>query len=309
MDITGIGYLGFESPNHAQWRTFGPEVWGAALAPSPDGDQDSVYLRLDSRRHRFAIHPGEVDKLAYIGWETPNRITYEDALAKFKAAGVETIPADAELCAIRGVKAMSRFKDPVGYQHEIFYGQRWDNYSYMPPRRHSGFDTGAEEEQGIGHVVLIAPEYTPELENFMLNVMGFRWYGEGAGGGKIGFFSSKLNKRSHTIAYAMAPGRMGIHHVGLHVQNMNDVGVAWDIVQDRQIPVQTTLGRHCQDPVVSFYAFTPSNFIFEYIWEDGHHDVVPFEVFPERLSIWGHKVVGPMLGSNVMEPEKVRGYA
>jgi 2,3-dihydroxybiphenyl 1,2-dioxygenase len=308
MDITGIGYLGIESPNHAQWKTFGPEVLGMPLAPSPDGDQESVYLRMDSRRHRIAVHPGEIDKLAYIGWETLNRITYEDALAKFKAAGVETTPGDAELCARRGVKALSRFKDPVGYQHEIFYGQRWDNYSYMPPRRHSGFDTGPEDEQGVGHVVLIAPEYPDELDRFMLDVMGFRWYGEGAGGGKIGFFSSKLNKRSHTIAYALAPGQMGLQHFGIHVKNMNDVGVAWDIVQDHQIPIQQTLGRHSQDPVVSFYAFTPSSFAFEYIWEDGHFDVVPFEVFPERLSIWGHKRVGPILGANIRSAEEVRGY-
>src|SRR5271154_6354415 len=82
MQITGLGYLGFESPNPAAWRTFGPEVLGFGLAESPAEDPGGVYLRLDDRRHRIAIHPGPVDKLAYIGWEISGRLGFEEALDK-----------------------------------------------------------------------------------------------------------------------------------------------------------------------------------------------------------------------------------
>ena len=74
MDIRGIGYLGFESPNIAAWRDYGPEVLGLAIAKSPEDEPESLYLRLDDRRYRFAFHPGPIDKLAYIGWEAPSTV-------------------------------------------------------------------------------------------------------------------------------------------------------------------------------------------------------------------------------------------
>ncbi len=69
MDIRGIGYLGFESPNIDAWRSYGPEVLGLAIAPSPEDEPEALYLKMDDRRYRFAFQPGPIDKLAYIGWE------------------------------------------------------------------------------------------------------------------------------------------------------------------------------------------------------------------------------------------------
>jgi 2,3-dihydroxybiphenyl 1,2-dioxygenase len=304
MDILGIGYLGLETPNPGAWRAFGGDILGFAVAQNPEGDPDSVYLRMDDRRHRLAVHPGKVDRLAYIGWEAKDRIAYEEALEKFAAAGVETIPGDAELCALRGVRAVSRFVDPVGYQHEIFFGQKWSPGSFASPRPHGGFDCGDDGDQGLGHVVLIAPDYTPELERFLTKVMGFRWYGYG-GGTSMGFFSTKLNKRSHCIAYGAAPGRMGLQHIGVYVRTLNDVGIAYDLVKSAQVPLQQTMGRHTQDPVVSFYCFTPLGCALEYIWEETRFGVLPFEANPEKISVWGHHRVGPILGDSVKTPEEI----
>ncbi|MDB5982193.1 MAG: ditC, partial [Pseudomonas sp.] len=58
MDIIGIGYLGFETPNLDAWREYGPQVMGFGIAPSPQSDSESLYFKIDDRRHRFAFHPG-----------------------------------------------------------------------------------------------------------------------------------------------------------------------------------------------------------------------------------------------------------
>lgn len=58
MDIIGIGYLGFESPNLDAWRGYAPQVLGLGLGNAPAGDPDPLYLRSDDRRHRIAFHPG-----------------------------------------------------------------------------------------------------------------------------------------------------------------------------------------------------------------------------------------------------------
>ncbi len=303
MDIRGIGYLGFESPNIDAWRTYGPEVLGLAIAPSPEDEPDSLYLRMDDRRYRFAFQPGPIDKLTYIGWECVNRIAFEKAVKKLQDAGIAVEQGDDDLKARRAVRDVVRFKDPVGYQYELFYGQKGEPDSFVPGRRHGGFNTYG---RGFGHVVVITPEYGPELDDFLINIMGFQWYGSGAGKGKTGFYRAGLNNlTSHDIGYGYAPGRMGIQHMGLLTGDLRDVGETWDIVNKRQIPVQMTLGQHTQDPHFSFYHFSPSGFAVEVIAETHPWPGDPFELNAERLSYWGHELVGPILGTTVRTPEEV----
>ncbi len=305
MDIRGIGYLGFESANIPAWREYGPSILGMGIAASPEGEPDALCLRLDDRRHRLAFHPGSVDKLAYVGWEAVGRVAFLEGVEKLRRAGVEVVLGDADLRANRGVRELARFKDPVGYQHELFYGQKGEPGSFVPGRRHGGFIT---DERGLGHLVVITPEYTDELEHFLLKVMGFHWYGFGAGKGRTGFFRAKLNtKTSHDIGYGHAPGRMGIQHIGLFVREIRDVGETYDLVKRAQLPMLMTLGQHTQDPHLSFYHFTPSGFAVETIAEHKPWPGDPFELNPERLSYWGHELVGPILGPSVRSAEELRG--
>lgn len=303
MDIIGIGYLGFESTKLDEWRDYGPNVMGFEIANSPEADPDSLYFRTDDRRHRLAFHPGKIDRLAYIGWEAKGKLEFQEAVEKFRAHDIEVTVGDQALCDKRGVKELIRFRDPVGYQHELFYSQKWAPRSFRPGRPHGGFVAG---RRGVGHVVVITPEYTPELEHFLTKIMGFHWYGSGAGKGRTGFFRSKLNTfTSHDIGYGHGPGRMGVQHMGMFVSSVRDVGETYDIVKKRNIPMQMTLGQHTQDPHISFYHFSPSGFAIETIHElePWHED--GFELNPERLSTWGHELVGPILGPSVRTPEEV----
>lgn len=303
MDLIGIGYLGFESTCLDEWRRYGPEVLGFQIAPQRPEDPDSLYFKLDDRRHRLAFHPGTVDRLAYIGWEARGKLEFEAAVARFREAGVELTVGDAALCERRGVKGLVRFKDPVGFQHEMFYAQKWMPRSFMPGRPHGGFVCG---DRGFGHVVLIAPEASAELEPFLTQLMGLHYFGAGAGKGRSSFYRAKLNDHtSHDIAYGVGAGKRGVQHIGLFVNSLRDVGETYDIVRQRQLPMQMTLGQHTQDPHVSFYHFTPGGFAVEIIAElepwhpEGH------ELFPEKLSTWGHELVGPILGPSVRPAEEL----
>ncbi|PLX74335.1 MAG: 2,3-dihydroxybiphenyl 1,2-dioxygenase [Azoarcus sp.] len=303
MDIIGIGYLGFETTKLDEWRQYGPRVMGFQIGNSPDYDPDSLYFKLDDRRHRIALHPGKIDRIAYIGWEARGKLEFHAAVERFRNNNIEVTVGDAELCATRGVKELIRFRDPIGYQHELFYAQKWSPRSFVPGRPHGGFVCGA---RGVGHVVLITPEYTPELEHFLTGIMGMHWYGSGAGKGKTGFFRSKLNdKTSHDIAYGFGPGRAGVQHIGLFVSNVRDVGETYDLVKKHGHDMMMTLGQHTQDPHMYFYHFTPSGFAIECITElePWHED--GFELNPEQLSTWGHEIVGPILGPSVKTPEEI----
>lgn len=303
MNIIGIGYNGFETAKLDAWREYGPEVMGFQIAPSPESDPDSLYFKMDDRRHRLAFHPGTIDRVTYIGWEARNRLDYLDAVKKLETHGVEYEVGDAALCDTRGVKELVRFRDPVGYQHELFYAQKWTPRSFRSGRPHGGFVC---DERGVGHLVLMTPEFTPELEHFLIEVMGLQWYGWGAGKGRTEFFRSKLNNQtSHDIAYGLAPGRMGIQHIGVFVSSVRDVGETYDIVQERNLDMLMTLGQHTQDPHISFYHFNPSGFAFECIAELEPWQGDPFELNPEKMSTWGHKMVGSILGPSIGKPEDV----
>lgn len=60
-----------------------------------------------------------------------------------------------------------------------------------------------------------------------------------------------------------------------------------------------TLGQHTQDPHLSFYHFSPGGFAIETICELEKWPGDLFELNPERLSSWGHQLVGPILGTSV----------
>jgi 2,3-dihydroxybiphenyl 1,2-dioxygenase len=303
VDIIGIGYLGFETANLDAWREYGPQVMGFQTGPAPEGDQDSLYFRMDDRRHRIAFHPGKIDRLAYIGWEAKGKLEFQAAVERFREHGIELTVADEALRERRGVKELVRFRDPVGYQHELFYAQKWMPRSFQPGRPHGGFTCG---ERGVGHVVLITPEFGPELEHFLTVVMGMRYYGAGAGKGKTGFFRARLNNHtSHDIAYGFGPGKAGVQHLGITVNSVRDVGETYDLVRKKGLQMMMTLGQHTQDPHMSFYHFTPSGFAIECIAElEPWHDD-GFELNPEKLSTWGHELVGPILGPSVRTPQEV----
>jgi hypothetical protein len=59
-----------------------------------------------------------------------------------------------------------------------------------------------------------------------------------------------------------------------------------------------SLGKHTQDPVISFYPITPSGFAFEYLhggMTSTAWDSIS-ERNPENLSVWGHKPGRPRGG-------------
>lgn len=303
MDIIGIGYLGFETAHLDAWREYGPEVMGFQVGNTPANDADSLYFRMDDRRHRIAFHPGKIDRIAYVGWEAKGKLEFHAAVERFRQHGVEVTFGDEELRERRGVKELIRFRDPVGYQHELFYAQKWLPRSFQPGRPHGGFTCG---QRGVGHVVLITPEFTQELEHFLTVVMGMNYYGAGAGKGKTGFFRSRLNTfTSHDIAYGYGPGKAGVQHVGITVNSVRDVGETYDLVRKKGLQMMMTLGQHAQDPHMSFYHFTPSGFAIECIAELAPWHDDGFELNPEKLSLWGHELVGPILGTSVRTPEEV----
>jgi 2,3-dihydroxybiphenyl 1,2-dioxygenase len=299
VDIYGIAYVGYESPNAKQMRDFGPEVFAFGLNESRA--DDSVYLTMDDREYRIAVHPGEVDRMAYIGLEMKDKWAWENGVETLRSAGFEVTVGDTDLEAQRGVYGVAQFEDPAGWPHELVYGHAYTTGGWRGGGRpHAGFQS---EKYGLGHTVLSAANHD-EVDRYCRDTMGYRWYVQGVRKGFASFWRFNNNNLSHNIAYAINPNHKygdtatSVPHIGVYCNTLDDVGIAWDVVSE-QYPerVKMTLGRHMQDPVVSFYTKTPAGFVIEYIW--GEDLDIPNDSYVERratkLSIWGHKMPnGPM---------------
>ena len=98
-----------------------------------------------------------------------------------------------------------------------------------------------------------------------------------------------VNARHHSLAF-IDTGKNGIHHLMVELCYLDDVGQGYDLALRQPEMIGTTLGRHINDHVTSFYANSPSKFLVEYGW--GGRTIDPAHWTPhertEGPSFWGH---------------------
>ena len=98
-----------------------------------------------------------------------------------------------------------------------------------------------------------------------------------------------VNPRHHSLAF-IDTGKNGIHHLMMETCFLDDVGQAYDLALGKPEMIGTTLGRHVNDYMTSFYSWSPSNFLVEYGW--GGRSIDPGTWTPhertEGPSLWGH---------------------
>ncbi len=280
MRVSSLGYVGVEATRPEAWMDFGPRILG--LVPS-EGVDGTVLLRMDERAYRIAVHRGERDGLSYMGWEVPTLADLDQAYRELEAAGVEPQRGTQAECDARQVRAMVACTDPAGNRVELFCGQMSICEPFRPARPISGFKTG---EFGLGHIVLGVPDLDAG-QHFYADVLGFRI---------SDFFANRLvffhcNPRHHSIALGQI-GNVGLHHIMLETNSIDDVGSTYELCQAEGSPIARSLGRHSNDLMFSFYLETPSSFDIEYGWNGRLVDDATWSVQQiSRASLWGHQPV------------------
>lgn len=252
---------------------------------------------MDDRLRRLSVHPGEEDRLAYGGWELAGKAAFNEAVAELSHQGSAPHPGTEEECEQRQVLGLARFQDPYGFTHEVYYGPTYNIGSFLPGKPMAGRFVGGAE--GVGHVVFAIPEMTPEMEQFITGILGMELFTTlPAGRGPEAHFY-RCNPRTHCLAYAIVPSHKGVHHLAIEGTHMDDVGRAWDLVQERELPITTTLGRHMPDTLISFYMRTPTGFDIEFGAQGERLDDDYVQITPATPEGWGHKFVGDGLPATV----------
>ncbi|HCS56771.1 MAG TPA: biphenyl-2,3-diol 1,2-dioxygenase [Gordonia polyisoprenivorans] len=288
-DIKALGYIKIQTNEMDRWRAFAFDVLG--FAPGSGPDENALYLRMDERAARIVVVPGETDEVVDIGWEVRDAAALERVTARVEGAGVAVKPLSVEEADARRVEAAISFTDPTGATVEIFHGPILDHSPVVTPFG-ARFVTGS---QGLGHVVLPTMDPGGAFE-FYTEVLGFLPRGAMRlpappefGPTRIRFLG--VNERHHSLALCPAPhgGAPGLVHVMVEVDSLDAVGRALDRVTRDGFSVSSTLGRHTNDKMVSFYVRAPGGWDIEFGTDGMRVDEAHYTA--EEItadSYWGH---------------------
>ncbi len=282
--ISQLGYLAFEVSDLAAWETFAVDVLGLQVARRWDG---GLALRMDGHAQRFFVTTGPADDLAAMGWEVADEAALTAVIARLIAAGHEVHEATGEETAARQVVRMVSVRDPAGTRVEISFGPTLAPDRFVSKLAPSGF---VADEHGLGHLVCSAPDPAATAA-FYQDLLGFKlsdrivceFYGY-----PVDITFLHTNPRHHSLAFGGAQPKR-LHHFLLEVRSLDDVGAGLDRAVAAGVRIAQMIGRHPNDRMVSFYAFTPSGFQFEYGWGGRLVDDATWEpTVHDRVSEWGH---------------------
>ncbi|MCB1615519.1 MAG: VOC family protein [Pseudomonadales bacterium] len=305
MDIKALGYVGFGAPDPQQWLKYGTEIigamparavpgesWGIPMDPTSGpasggsgvAEDGSVYLKFDDRQWRVGIHPSEDNAgIMYIGLEVDGVVELEAAVAELKAAGYEAELGTEEQARNRAVTGIAYTRDPAGNSIELFYGA-CEDFKFRSPLDMS-FKMG---DMGVGHINLIVSELQPN-KDFYIRVLGFKLSDYIGFGPDMSANFYHCNRRHHSIGLMRVGPFNGVHHLMLECNAIDDVLKCYERVLDAGINVTSTLGRHVNDNMLSFYMSSPFGFEVE-IGFDGYE--VDDNWRPREFcegDLWGHR--------------------
>ncbi len=309
MNIRGLGYVGFGAPDPSQWLTFGTEIigamparalpgeaWGMPMDPTSGpaskgsgvGSDGSVYLKIDDRQWRIAVHPNKENHgIMYIGLEVASKQDLADAVEELKAAGVDVRMGSADEANMRSVTGIAFTKDPAGNSIELFFGAT-DDFKFQSPKGMS-FKTG---NLGLGHMNLFVSDLQAS-KDFYERVLGFKLSDYIGFGPDMSANFYYCNGRHHTFGITRVGPINGIHHMMLECNAIDNVLQCYERALEAGITIKSTLGRHVNDNVLSFYMSSPFGFEVEIGW-DGV--IVGDDWLPRQFcegDLWGHKGLDP----------------
>lgn len=278
MQIKAVAYVGLWAVDPSAWLSLGVDIlgmmparaipgegWGlpgevransSRTGVGPDG---SVYLKLDQRQWRIAVHPSPSRTgLAYFGFELDGAAELEAAVAELNARQIPVRAGSQAEASARAVSGIAFLQDPSGNPIELIHGQTCD-YKFRSPYADHSFVAG---HLGAGHYNLFVKNQAACFD-FYTQVLGFKLsdyfrYGPDA---QLQFL--RCNPRHHSIAMIELGGAHGLQHMLVELNDIDAVGRTLDRALQAGLEIVSSLGRHRNDQMLSFYMRSPSGFDIE----------------------------------------------
>ncbi|MCM2319485.1 MAG: VOC family protein [Pseudomonas sp.] len=292
-EINSLGYVGLGVSDLDQWQCFATEILGLQVGQR---DAQGLSLRMDEHQQRIFLEENSIDDLLVAGWQFKTERALEEYVAELRDKGVEVSVVPTQTLQRRKVEKAYACQDPNGFSHEFFFGPHVAELRdpFRSKVLKGGFICG---ELGIGHILPFAKagkgEQTLSFYKDVLKLRVSDYIREEIMPGLLvdATFFHTASGRHHSIATAENPmATKTLNHFMLQVEDLDDVGLAYDRTVKAGIPVALELGHHPNDRMFSFYARTPSGFNFEIGWGGVVIDESDWEVRSySQMSDWGHK--------------------
>ncbi len=297
MTVRSLGYVVIESTAPAKWLNYGCNILGLMQAVTMPYD-GNIYLKMDERPFRFAVVPAERDRLACCGWEVESEAALLGLQKRLAENGVPYVQGSDTELASRRVRGLIKCQDPSGNKLEFYWGAELDYAKFVSPLGIRGFETGFNGGMGLGHAVLPAARLA-ETHRFYCELLGFgdsdymhfKFSADPDDAGQGLHFLHVDNPRHHSLAlYEDADNPVGCVHLMVEVLDVDEVGYCLDRVEAAGIAIVSTLGRHTNDRMLSFYMATPGGFAMEFGTDGLQMDWQGYTPTVTGLpSLWGHK--------------------
>jgi len=262
--VRGLGYVRVQTRELDRWRSITVDGLGFAECDRPGSS--GLHLRMDEREERLVVLPGAEEKVLAVGWEVRDQFALSAVGRALEASATDVELLSDEECHGRRVDGALRFTDPGGLTTEVFHGPVLDDHP-VRTRWMQRFVTG---DQGMGALALATPD-VDRIDAFYTEVLGFLPRGavqvEGglAGARPLRARLLGVNRRHHVLVLAPGGRRYsGLQKVRVEVDSLDAVGAAQDELAHRGAADVTTLGRHTNDRMLSFYVRMPGGWMLEY---------------------------------------------
>jgi len=288
--ISRLSYLGFNVKDFDNWSDIVFKVLG--LECRVDSPSGQYKFRMDDQHHRFSFIESDENSVAFVGWEVDTRDDFIELQQHLESMGVEVSAGTAEEIEDRQVLDLIKFNGPDGVPLEVCLAPFKDNHPFQPScKKFGGFKT---DGMGLGHILYCHsdPEQAIKFycDAFGMRISDYIHWDEA----KATFLH--CNTRHHSLAVCnpcFGDGPGDLNHFMLEAENIDDVGQAYDRVNELGVPLVLTLGKHTNDKMTSFYMITPSGFAIEYGYggEEIHDDSQWHVELYNAPKIWGHQLV------------------
>jgi 3,4-dihydroxy-9,10-secoandrosta-1,3,5(10)-triene-9,17-dione 4,5-dioxygenase len=291
MPIRQLGYIHWETPDLASWGDFARDVLG--FMPTVGPNPDALYFRWDDRPYRLVLTAASEKRIGALGFEVADDLELAATAEALEQNGYKVSTASDAEADERLVTGYFRFEDPAGIPVEMFYGPILDHQPVVTPLV-SGFVTG---EMGLGHVVIGSGDIAASHDLYR-NVLGFhrrntmRVVLPGTDS-PVDMYFFGCNERHHSLGMVDVAFPGNLMHMMVEAATIDDVGMAIDRCADHGVDLMTSLGRHTNDQMISFYCNAPDGLGVEFGWGGLHIADAAKETTYQitKSSFWGHRRV------------------
>ena len=283
--VGSLAYLEIEASDVDAWRHYAEQVIGASCEESAG----NLLIRIDDDAWRVRVISGGSDDVVCIGFSVDSAAELEGVHQQLESVGTNLEEATEEEAGSRGVEHLYVCHDPDGLRVELYTGSRASANSFSSPIGVSGFVT---DGQGLGHIVIAASDQE-KAEDFYMRGLGFLLSDHimvGPEGRQLQLTFLHCNPRHHTLAMVPIKAPKRLNHIMFQVMEMDEVGSCLDRARDAGCKISSSLGRHPNDQMFSFYMQTPSGFDIEYGYGGIEIDDATWQTDTYyQTSTWGHR--------------------